>query len=307
MIIETKNLTKYFFIRKKILKAVDNINFNIKKGETLGLVGESGCGKSTLARVILRLIPQTAGEVFFNKTNIFDLSIKEFKKYRKKMQIIFQDPYSSLNPRMTIKEILEEPLKIHKIKGENIYTLLDYVKMSKSCLKKFPHEFSGGQRQRITIARALSLNPEFLILDEPISSLDVSIQAQIINLLKTLQKNLKLTYLFIAHDLAVVKYISTQIAVMYLGEIVEQAPSEKIFKNPFHPYTKNLINSSLKIKKETLISENELPPQFSPIKGCNFSNRCPYAKEICFQKKPFLKMVDKNHHVSCSSISKKIP
>lgn len=296
MIIEIKNLTKHFFLKKKILKAVENVSLNIKTGETLGLVGESGCGKSTLARVLLRLLPQTSGSVFFKKTNIFDISIKEFKKYRRKMQIIFQDPYSSLNPRMTIKEIIEEPLKIHEIKENNLYNLLDYVKMPQSCLKKFPHEFSGGQRQRITIARALSLNPEFLILDEPISSLDVSIQAQIINLLKELQKNLKLTYLFIAHDLAVVKYISTQIAVMYLGEIVEITSSEKIFKNPLHPYTKNLIDSSLIKIKENLISENE---NSSQTNGCTFSNRCPYAKKICFQKKPLLKKIDEDHCVSC--------
>jgi ABC-type oligopeptide transport system ATPase subunit len=223
-LIKVKNLKKHFLINKKIFKAVDNISFEIQKSKTLALVGESGSGKTTIGKTILRLLSPTSGDIFFENENI--LKIKKFKKYRKKMQIIFQDPYASLNPRMTVKEIIEEPLKIHKIKNKKrAEQLLDLVKMPKFFLKKFPHEFSGGQRQRIGIARALCLNPKFLVLDEPVSALDLSIQAQIINLLKELQEELHLTYLFISHDLAVVRHIATEVAVIYLGQIVEYIPN----------------------------------------------------------------------------------
>lgn len=304
-LIKVKNLNKHFLVKRKILKAANNISFEINEGETIALVGESGCGKTTVGKTILRLIPPTSGEVFYNKENIFKLKEKKFKSYRKKLQIIFQDPFASLNPRMTVKEIIEEPLKIHKIIHTNrAKHLLDLVQMSFSSLNKFPHEFSGGQRQRIGIARALSLNPKFLVLDEPVSALDVSIQAQIINLLKDLQKELKLTFLLIAHDLAVVKYISTKIAVMYLGEIVELANADDLFKNPLHPYTNALIDAVMMLEfdvknKNRIILKNEMPSPLSPPCGCSFSTRCPKAKGICYLEKPKMTKKSSCHYVSC--------
>lgn len=250
-LVEVKNIKKYFTIKDKLfktgqVKAVDDVSFDIIKGETLGLVGESGCGKSTLARMILRLIPPTSGEIFVDGQNIFSCQKNRMKSLRKKMQIIFQDPFASLNPRFSVEEIIAEPMIIHKttspqnIKKES-EKILDLVGLDKSALKRYPHEFSGGQRQRISIARALSVNPEFIVADEPVSALDVSIQAQIINLLREIQLELNLTYLFISHDLAVVKYMSDRIMVMCAGKIVEEGKAKDIFKNPVHPYTKTLL------------------------------------------------------------------
>lgn len=304
MILKVQNLNKHFFIKGKILKAVTDVNFSIKQGETLGIVGESGSGKSTLAKTILRLEPPTSGKVFFKDENIFDIPLKDFNSFRQKMQIVFQDPYGSLNPRMTIKEILEEPLKIHKIKKTDLaLELINFVKMPSSSLKKYPHEFSGGQRQRIGIARALALNPEFLILDEPVSSLDVSIQAQIINLLKDLQNELKLTFLFILHDFALVKYVSTNIAVMYLGQILEMAKTEELFSNPLHPYTQALLSAVKTLefdsKEKPLFLKNEIPSPLDPPSGCPFSTRCPKAKEICFLSNPPKKEITPTHMAAC--------
>lgn len=248
-LLEVENLSKYYTNEKKVFKALNNISFSIERGKTLALVGESGSGKTTAAKTILKLTSHSKGKVLYEKQNILLLSSKQFKLYRKKMQLVFQDPYASLNPRMTIKEIIEEPLKIHRIKNKGyINQLLDLVKMPESSLNKFPHEFSGGQRQRVGIARALSLRPEFLILDEPVSALDVSIQAQIINLLKELQKELKLTYLLIAHDFAVVKYMADDIAVMHKGEIVEQNTATNIFENPKNIYTRKLLEAALNLE-----------------------------------------------------------
>jgi oligopeptide/dipeptide ABC transporter ATP-binding protein len=302
--IKVENLCKHYLVKKKVLKALNEVEFSIKKGETLGIVGESGSGKSTLAKTLLRLEPPTNGKVFYHGVNIFDLTLQSFKSYRQKMQIVFQDPYASLNPRMTIQEILEEPLKIHKIKNPNIAEeLLSFVQMSNSSLNKYPHEFSGGQRQRIGIARALALYPEFLILDEPVSSLDVSIQAQIINLLIDLQKKFQLTYLFILHDFALVKFVSTNVAVMYLGEIVEIAKTNELFSNPSHPYTQALLNAVKVLEfgseEKPLILKNELPSLLDPPRGCLFSSRCPFAKEICFCKRPIKKEMSPTHKVAC--------
>lgn len=302
--IKVENLCKNYPVRKKVLRALNGVEFFIKKGETLGVVGESGCGKSTLAKTLLRLETPTDGKVFFQGVNIFDLSLESFKSYRQKMQIVFQDPYASLNPRMTIKEILDEPLKIHKIKKPSIAEeLLSFVQMSSSSLNRYPHEFSGGQRQRIGIARALALYPEFLILDEPVSSLDVSIQAQIINLLMDLQKKFQLTYLFILHDFALVKFVSTNIAVMYLGEIVEIAKTNELFSNPSHPYTQALLNAVKVLEfgsdEKPVILKNELPSLLDPPKGCLFSSRCPRAKEICFCQKPMNKEISPTHKAAC--------
>lgn len=256
-LIEVKNIKKYFFHKKKIIKAVNNINFYIKKGDTLALVGESGCGKSTVAKLLAKLIIPDFGEILFKNKNIFEIKEKNFKIFRKKIQIIFQDPCASLNPRMSVKEILEEPQKIHRGKNSiKIQKLLDLVHMPFSCLKKFPHEFSTGQKQRIGIARALVLNPQFLILDEPTSALDVSIQAQIINLLKDLQQKFSLTYFFITHNLALAKYIATDIAVMHFGEIVEIGKCENIFKYPKHPYTKALLKAAISLEKRESLSIN---------------------------------------------------
>lgn len=302
--LKVKNLSKYFFIKKKTLKALYDVNFEIKKGDTFGVVGESGSGKSTLAKTILRLEKAVSGEVFYNDINIFNVPLKKFKAFRREMQIVFQDPYSSLNPRMTVKEILDEPLKIHKIENKNrAMELMNFVQMPSSSLSKYPHEFSGGQKQRIGIARALALNPKFLILDEPVSSLDVSIQAQIINLLKNLQSSLKLTYLFILHDLALVKFVSTHVAVMYLGEILEMAKTEEIFSSPLHPYTQALLNAAKILEfnssEKPIFLKNEIPSPFNPPTGCLFSTRCPKASKICFCQKPEKKQITKTHMAAC--------
>jgi len=317
ILIEVNNLKKYFpmasFLgssRGKVVKAVDDVSFDIKKGETFGLVGESGCGKSTLGRTITRMYDATEGEIFYNGVDIAKLPKKELSFYHKKMQIIFQDPYSALNPYMNVQEIIDEPMKLHTNatkaeRLEKIEYLLAKVGMSKSDMQKFPYEFSGGQRQRIGIARALSVEPEFVLCDEPISALDVSIQAQVVNMLEDLQKELGLAYLFVAHDLSMVRHISDRIGVMYLGKIVEISPSGELYKNPLHPYTKALL-SAIPIADPKTAKENnrqvikgELPSPMDVPCGCRFHTRCPYAMPICKQEIPILKKMDQEHSVAC--------
>ena len=321
-ILEVTNLKKYFSIKggafwQEVGKvyAVDGVSFNIKHGETLGLVGESGCGKSTLGRTLINLYSPTSGEVFFNDKNIFNQKGREIKQLRKNMQIIFQDPYESLNPRHTIEYILEEPFIIHKIGNRNerlkkISELLDYVGLAKNSLERYPHEFSGGQRQRIGIARAIALNPKMIICDEPVSALDVSIQSQILNLLLDLQNELNLTYIFIAHDLSVVKHISDRIAVMYLGKIVEITDADSIYQNPLHPYTRALLTAipvpDPSIKKKRNILKGDVPSSSSPPTGCRFHTRCPIAIDICKIKEPELKQItqiENEHLAACHRVN----
>ena len=305
VLLSVKNLVKRFPIKGGILgrevasvKAVQNVSFDLFRGETLGLVGESGCGKSTLGRCILRLIEPTSGEVIFKGQDILKLNSGEMRKLRRNMQIVFQDPYASLNPRMSVEEILGEPMVIHGLaesrdaRRKMIYELLDLVGLRREAISRYPHEFSGGQRQRICIARALAVKPELLICDEPVSALDVSIQAQIVNLMQDLQKELKLTYLFIAHDLKVVEHISNRVAVMYLGKIAEIAEAEELYSSPRHPYTKALL-SAIPIpdptyKKERVILQGDVPSPISPPEGCFFHPRCPVAQEKCRKEYPVL-------------------
>lgn len=298
VLLSVRNLVKQFpvkggFFGREVasVKAVQNVSFDIYKGETLGLVGESGCGKSTLGRSILRLIEPTSGEIFFKGKDITKIDNSEMRKLRRNMQIIFQDPYASLNPRMTIEEILGEPLEIHQLanskeeKLKRIYELFDLVGLRKESLTRYPHEFSGGQRQRICIARALAVQPEFIVCDEPVSALDVSIQAQIVNLLQDLQKELKLTYLFIAHDLKVVEHISNRVAVMYLGKVAEIAEGDDLYASPKHPYTKALL-SAIPVpdpthKRDRVILQGDVPSPLNPPSGCYFNPRCPVVQDKC--------------------------
>jgi len=319
MLLEVKGLKKYFPVRKGVfrrvvahVKAVDRIDFFIKKGETLGLVGESGCGKTTTGRCILRLIEPTAGQVIFYQDgqgiDITKLRSRQLKALRREMQIIFQDPYSSLNPRMTIGDIVGEPLVVHRIargkeREQRVKELLEAVGLNPQYMKRYPHEFSGGQRQRIGIARALALDPQLIIADEPVSALDVSIQAQVLNLLEDLQKEFGLTYLFIAHDLSVTKHISDRIAVMYLGKIVEMANTDELFKNPKHPYTEALLSAvpvpDPDYEMERIILKGDVPSPVNPPPGCNFHPRCMYAKEICSQEEPKFIDYGGEHYASC--------
>ncbi|MGQ9477810.1 MAG: ABC transporter ATP-binding protein [Candidatus Bipolaricaulia bacterium] len=319
LLLEVKNLRKYFPVRRGVLrrtvghvKAVDDVSFFIKEGETLGLVGESGCGKTTCGRTILRLIEPTAGEATFYKDDeaipIFKLRGRQLKELRRQMQIIFQDPYSSLNPRMTIGDIVGEPLLVHKVaRGralrERVAELLEAVGLNPQYMKRYPHEFSGGQRQRIGIARALALEPKLIVADEPVSALDVSIQAQVLNLLEDLQKQFGLTYLFIAHDLSVVKHISDRVAVMYLGKIVEMAGTDELFADPKHPYTEALMSAvpvpDPDFQMERIILQGDVPSPVNPPSGCYFHPRCSYAKEICSQKTPEFRDLGGEHFVSC--------
>lgn len=302
--IDVRNLTKVYKLNKTCLFAVKNVSFSIAKGEIFGLVGESGCGKSTLGRMLLRLILPTSGEIFFEGHDIVATTDRTLAT---RMQMIFQDPYASLNPRMTVGDSLDEPLIIQHRKGR-ADELLDLVGLPRNAKGRFPHEFSGGQRQRIGIARALALNPSFIVCDEPISALDVSIQAQIVNLLCKLQKELALTYLFIAHDLAMVRYLSTRVAVMCQGEFVESASTESLYANPLHPYTKLLLASIPKLgasKAPSLPSVVSASP--SPLKlaaGCSFASRCPYAMPICHEVKPICQEIEPGHLVSCHLHSK---
>lgn len=309
MFIETKNLYKYFDTPKGKLHAVDNVNLSIKEGETLGVVGESGCGKSTLGRVILRLHEADSGNIYYNGMDITKLNNDDMRKMRRFMQIIFQDPYSSLNPRYTVAEIISEPLSFFKIydnardRKARVEEIMDIVGLSKRSYNMYPHEFDGGRRQRIVIARTLSINPKFIVCDEPVSALDVSIQAQIINLLMDLQKELKLTYMFISHDLSVIKHISNNISVMYLGEIIESCDKKTLFENPKHPYTKALLSAISTVdvnkKKDRILLRGEVTSPINPKKGCRFYNRCPYAEGSCLYDNVKLRDIGNNHLVSC--------
>ncbi|AJG99410.1 ABC transporter ATP-binding protein [Clostridium beijerinckii] len=315
ILIEVKDLKKYFPVKNGItknnfIKAVDGVSFYIRRGETFGLVGESGCGKSTLGRTITRLYDVTSGDIFFEENNIAKLRKKQMKQYYKKIQTIFQDPYSSLNPYMNVKELIEEPLTLHtglnKLeRKEKIENLLEMVGLKKDDMDKFPHEFSGGQCQRIGIARAISTNPDFVLCDEPISALDVSIQAQVVNMLEDLQKEMGLTYLFVAHDLSMVKHISDRTGVMYLGSIVEVGKSDDLYKNPLHPYTKGLLSSipiadPIKARQSNLnIIKGDIPSPMNIPSGCRFHTRCPYAKPICSKVQPIEKEIGTDHIVAC--------
>ncbi|MGQ9555265.1 MAG: ABC transporter ATP-binding protein [Anaerolineae bacterium] len=305
-------ITKGLLLQRKVgaIRAVDGISFAIKRGETLGLVGESGCGKSTTGRAILQLYRPTAGQVFYENTDLTRLKGEELRKMRRNMQIIFQDPYASLNPRMTVGSIIGEPLLVHGLaKGkelqERVQELLALVGLNPYFVTRYPHEFSGGQRQRIGIARALAVQPDFIVCDEPISALDVSIQAQIINLLEDLQEKFRLTYLFIAHDLSVVRHISNRVAVMYLGKIVEIADRTELYHNPLHSYTKALLSAVpipdplVEEKRQRIILEGDVPSPANPPKGCRFSTRCPNASERCHVEEPPFYNVGNDHWVSC--------
>ncbi|SDZ61740.1 oligopeptide transport system ATP-binding protein [Evansella caseinilytica] len=312
-LLEVNRLKKYFHAgKKKVLKAVDDVSFYVYKGETLGLVGESGCGKSTVGRTIINLYKATSGNVIYDGMNVQQkLSVRDLKKYKKKMQMIFQDPYSSLNPRMTVAEIIAEGIDNHapgisrERKMEKVYQLLELVGLHSSHANRYPHEFSGGQRQRIGIARALAVEPEFIIADEPIAALDVSIQAQIVNLLRELQRGKQLTYLFIAHDLSMVKHISDRVAVMYLGQLVELSGSEKLYANPLHPYTKALLSAvplpdpDLERTRERIILKGDVPNPLHPPCGCRFRTRCPEAKAICAEAAPEWRETERDHFVAC--------
>ena len=313
ILLEVKNLKKYYpvrtgFIKKTELKAVDDVSFFIRKGETLGIVGESGCGKTTLGRTVLRLEEPTSGDIIYEGESIIG---KNMKEYRKKMQIVFQDPYASLDPRKTVSDIIGEAMDIQKLcktkeeRRDKILELMKLEGLNAEFYNRFPHEFSGGQRQRIGIARALAVNPGFIICDEPVSALDVSIQAQIINMLEELQETRKLTYLFIAHDLAIVKHISTRIGVMYLGHMVELAESAELYRNPIHPYTEMLLSAipiadpDLSAARKRIKLEGEVPSPLNPPSGCPFRTRCPKAGKACAESMPALREITPGHFAAC--------
>ncbi|MBL7164592.1 MAG: dipeptide ABC transporter ATP-binding protein [Anaerolineales bacterium] len=314
-LVRVQNLVKYYpvlggVLRREIaqVKAVDDVSFSIAKGETLGLVGESGCGKTTVGHTMLRLLPHTSGSVTFDGTDVFSLKGPELKNMRRNMQIVFQDPYASLDPRLPIGESIAEGIKIHKMGNthERVDIVIDNMRkvgLEDYHANRYPHEFSGGQRQRIGIARALALQPKFIVLDEPVSALDVSIQAQVLNILRDLQKDLGLTYLFVAHNLAVVEHISDRVAVMYLGKIVEMAPRDELFSNPQHPYTRALM-SAIPIpkpnrKRERVILSGDVPSPLNPPSGCRFHPRCPFAQENCAVDEPGLRQLRPDHTVAC--------
>ncbi len=309
-LLEIKNLKKYFSTPRGELHAVDNVTLNIEKGKTIGVVGESGCGKSTLGKTLMRLYTPTAGEILYNGKDIASMPIREFKKnYRTNIQMIFQDPYASLDPRMNVLQLIEEPIKVNNKKmpkkevEERAKEMMELVGLAKRLENTYPHELDGGRRQRIGIARALSLNPDFIVCDEPVSALDVSIQAQILNLLQNLQDERGLTYMFITHDMSVVKHISDDIAVMYLGQLIEKCPASEIFKNTIHPYSQALLSAipipNVHIKKERMILKGELTSPIDPKPCCRFAARCPYATEECLAKEPELREIKPNHHVAC--------
>ena len=314
-LLEVRNLKKYYSVKsgflnkdRRSVKAVDGINLSVKQGEILGIVGESGCGKSTLGRSILRLIEPTSGEVIFEGTNICGLKKEEMRLKRREMQIVFQDPGASLNPRLTVGEIIGEPLEVFHIcegkeKEERIYKLMDLVGINRAYINRFPHEFSGGQRQRLGIARALEVNPKLIICDEPVSALDVSIRAQVLNLIKELKDKLNLTYIFISHDLSVVHHICDRVAVMYLGRVVEIADKKQIYENPVHPYTKALLSAipmpDPEVKRERIILQGDVPNPADPPSGCHFHKRCPYAKKECSETVPPFVTVEPGHQVLC--------
>lgn len=317
-LLEIQNLKQYFpvasgFFKKKYVKAVDDVSFYINKGETLGLVGESGCGKTTTGRTILRLYEPTSGKIIYDGTDITHVNMLP---YRQKMQIVFQDPYASLNPRMKVGDIIGEPIDIHKKaaskkdRNDKIIEMLERVGLNSEHANRYPHEFSGGQRQRIGIARALAIDPEFIVCDEPVSALDVSIQAQVVNMFEELQEQMGLTYLFIAHDLSIVKHISDRIGVMYLGKLVELGDSNEITFHSLHPYTKSLISAipipdpNTAKEKKRIVLEGDVPSPLNPPSGCHFRTRCPYATEQCACEVPEFKEVEKGHYVACHNLDK---
>ncbi len=317
LLVEVRGLKMWFPIRRGVLqrhvgdvRAVDGLDFDIYRGETLGLVGESGCGKSTTGRVLLQLYRPTAGTIRFGGKDLVKLPAEEMRRMRRQMQIIFQDPYASLNPRMTVGSIVSEPLEVHNIgsraeRQERVAELLGVVGLNPSFVSRYPHEFSGGQRQRIGIARALAVNPSFIVCDEPISALDVSIQAQVINLLEDLQATFGLTYLFIAHDLSVVRHIADRIAVMYLGKIMELAGRDELYRNPLHPYSRALLSAVpipdpyVEEKRQRIILEGDVPSPDNPPKGCHFCTRCPKVMDICVEQEPAFQDCGGGHHVAC--------
>ncbi|MFD1172469.1 ABC transporter ATP-binding protein [Oceanobacillus picturae] len=311
-LLEVNQLKKHFDLGKgKVLKAVNDVSFYVNRGETFGLVGESGCGKSTIGRTILGLYDKTEGDVIYDGLDVHSLTEKEKFKIYRKMQMIFQDPYASLNPRSTVREVIAEPMEVHGLfkskreQLERVYELLEEVGLNRDHANRYPHEFSGGQRQRIGIARALALEPEFIIADEPISALDVSVQAQVVNLLKELQVEKGLTFLFIAHDLSMVKQISDRIGVMYLGNLVELTSSKALYDEPLHPYTKALLSAipipdpDIEESRERIILEGELPSPIDPPSGCVFRTRCPFAMEVCAEVQPPWQEVEQDHYVAC--------
>jgi len=311
ILLEVKDLKKYFKVKSGMLHAVDGLSFKIEKGKTLGMVGESGCGKSTCGRTILRLHEPTSGEVLFEGKDLAKLNKEEMRDMRKEMQIIFQDPFASLNPRRTVSEIIADPLYLHKVyktKEEvqkKVLELMEVVGLAERLVNTYPHELDGGRRQRIGIARAFAVEPDFIVCDEPISALDVSIQAQVVNLLIKLQREKGLTYLFIAHDLSMVKHISDRVGVMYLGTLVELASSAELYKKPLHPYTQALLSAipipdpDIERSRQRIVLEGDVPSPINPKPGCRFRARCKYAKPICSEVMPELKEVDKDHFVAC--------
>jgi len=313
-IVEVKNLKKYFQVKNGLLHAVDDVNFVIPKGTTMGLVGESGCGKSTIGRLILRLTEATEGEILFEGQDIRKLNKKDMRQMRQKIQMVFQDPYASLDGRKSVFESIAEPLIVQKVYTQKadlekrVYELMETAGLAKRLVNSYPHELDGGRRQRVGIARALALNPDFIVLDEPVSALDVSIQAQVLNLMEELQQRFGLTYLFISHDLSVVKHISDQIAVMYLGQIVETASSKELFARPLHPYTQALLSAvpipSIDYQQERIVLEGDVPSPINPGKGCRFAGRCRYCQEKCRQEAPVLKDQGNGHMAACHFIGK---
>ena len=309
-LLEVKNLKKYFQTPRGLLHAVDNVTFNIEKGKTIGIVGESGCGKSTLGKTLMRLHQPTSGEVMFKDTDIANIPLKEFKKkYRANIQMIFQDPYASLDPRMSILQLIEEPIRVNNKKlskaevTQKAKEMMELVGLAKRLENSYPHELDGGRRQRIGIARALSLNPEFIVCDEPVSALDVSIQAQVLNLLQDLPEQRGLTYMFITHDMSVVKHISDDIAVMYLGQMIEKCSADRIFRDTIHPYSQALLSAipipNVHIKHERMVLKGELTSPIDPKPCCRFAQRCPYATDRCLAEEPKLREILPNHHVAC--------
>lgn len=308
ILLDVKGLTKFFHTPRGVLHAVDDVSFQIERGKTLGLVGESGCGKSTCGRSILRLIEPTSGEVDFEGRDIAKLSGNEMRKLRKEMQIIFQDPFSSINPRKTIAQTIAQPLMLHKIcskseVSDRVLEIMDTVGLAPRLMNTYPHELDGGRRQRIGIARALAMDPKFIVCDEPVSALDVSIQAQILNSMKELQEKNGLTFLFITHDLSVVNHFSDDIAVMYLGRLIEKAPADELFANPTHPYTKALLSAipipDIDHKRQRILLKGEISSPIDPPKACRFANRCNFACERCFHEEPVLHNINEDHAVAC--------
>jgi peptide/nickel transport system ATP-binding protein len=308
VLVKASKLKKYFHVSTGELHAVDGLDFTINRGETVGIVGESGCGKSTLGRLLAMLLEPTSGSILFDGTELTGLKSGQLNQFKQRIQMIFQDPFSSLNPRMTTFDTIIEPLKIHKIshgtaREEKVYEIMDTVGLSERFINSYPHELDGGRRQRIGMARALALNPEFIVCDEPVSALDVSIQAQILNLLKSLQQRFGYTYMFITHDLAVVKHISNEVIVMYLGEIMEKAPTKELFKNPRHPYTRALLSAipvpSIRDKKPRILLKGELTSPVDPKPACRFAPRCEYATPQCFSESPGITDLGEGHYVRC--------